>query len=196
MRVTVDRLDALLSRQPETAAVFARAGGGGVTAGPGGLSSQSGVTTGAVVAVLKPDRKAKVSEIRDRLRPLLQQIPDTRLSFDSSGFGAAGVQVHAHQRQRRGSGCARRSSCKARCAGCDGLADPRPATPPSGPELVIRPRPDEAARLGVTADTIAEAARVATAGDIDANVSKLDEGERRIPIRVRLPARVTGPICR
>jgi HAE1 family hydrophobic/amphiphilic exporter-1 len=35
--------------------------------------------------------------------------------------------------------------------------------------------------------TIAAAARVATVGDIDANVSKLDEGERRIPIRVRLP---------
>jgi HAE1 family hydrophobic/amphiphilic exporter-1 len=28
---------------------------------------------------------------------------------------------------------------------------------------------------------------VATLGDIDANVSKMDEGERRIPIRVRLP---------
>jgi HAE1 family hydrophobic/amphiphilic exporter-1 len=51
----------------------------------------------------------------------------------------------------------------------------------------VRPKPDEAARLGVSAQTIADAARIATVGDIDANVSKLDEGERRIPVRVRLP---------
>ncbi len=76
--------------------------------------------------------------------------------------------------------------CRARCAASRALPTRGPATPPSGPELVVRPRPDEAARLGVSAATIAEAARVATAGDIDANVSKLDEGERRIPIRVRL----------
>ncbi|WP_305808977.1 efflux RND transporter permease subunit, partial [Staphylococcus epidermidis] len=30
-------------------------------------------------------------------------------------------------------------------------------------------------------------ARVATVGDIDANVAKMTQGERRIPIRVRLP---------
>src|SRR5208337_2349099 len=64
-----------------------------------------------------------------------------------------------------------------------GLADPRPATPPSGPELVVKPKPDEAARMGVSVTTIAEAARIATLGDIDANVSKMDEGERRIPVR-------------
>ena len=36
-------------------------------------------------------------------------------------------------------------------------------------------------------DPVSLPARVATLGDIDANVSKMDEGERRIPIRVRLP---------
>jgi len=70
----------------------------------------------------------------------------------------------------------------------DILADPRPSAPPVGPELVIRPRAAEAARLGVSIDTIAQIARVATVGDIDANVAKLTDGERRIPIRIRLPA--------
>jgi HAE1 family hydrophobic/amphiphilic exporter-1 len=185
MRVTVDRLDALLARQPETAAVFVQVGGGGVSSGPGGLTSNGGVTSGAVVAVLKPDRKTKVDEIRDRLRPLLRQIPDARLSFDTSGFGAAGVQVILTSESGEGlEGAA--LALQSQMRGVEGLADPRPATPPSGPELVVRPRPDEAARLGVSSSAIAEAARVATAGDIDANVSKLDEGERRIPIRVRL----------
>src|SRR5580704_6177691 len=66
------------------------------------------------------------------------------------------------------------------------VADPRPATSPPAPEVIIRPRPDDASRLGVNADTIADVARVATVGDIDANVAKLDIGDRRIPIRVRL----------
>jgi HAE1 family hydrophobic/amphiphilic exporter-1 len=62
--------------------------------------------------------------------------------------------------------------------------------------VVIRPKPAEAARLGVSADTIAAAARVATVGDIDANVPKLDQGERRIPIRVRLPAEARADLGR
>ena len=55
-------------------------------------------------------------------------------------------------------------------------------------------RPDEAARLGVSVATIAQAARVATVGDIDANVPKLNEGERRIPIRIRLPENARADI--
>jgi HAE1 family hydrophobic/amphiphilic exporter-1 len=68
------------------------------------------------------------------------------------------------------------------------IADPRPSAAPIGPEIAIRPKPDQASRLGVTVQSIASLARVATLGDIDANVSKLTDGERRVPIRVRLPA--------
>ena len=53
---------------------------------------------------------------------------------------------------------------------------------------MIRPKPGEAARLGVNATALAQVVRVATIGDIDALVPKYSEGERRIPIRVRLPA--------
>ena len=68
------------------------------------------------------------------------------------------------------------------------IAEPRPSVPPTGPELIIRPRPAEAARLGVSAEQIATVARVATVGDIDANVAKMTINERRLPIRLRLPA--------
>ena len=186
MRVLVNRVDHLLEQQPETAGTFAQIGGGGISSGPGTFSSSSGVNQGAIVAILKPNRKAKVGAIRDRLRPLLREIPDARVTFDTSGFGAAGVQVILTSESGQGlEGAALELQREIRTV--PGLADPRPATPPSGPELVVRPRTDEAARLGVSVSTIAAAARVATVGDIDANVSKMDEGERRIPIRVRLP---------
>jgi len=52
---------------------------------------------------------------------------------------------------------------------------------------VIRPKPDEAARVGVSADVLGAVMRVATIGDIDPAVAKFSEGKRRLPIRVRLP---------
>jgi HAE1 family hydrophobic/amphiphilic exporter-1 len=67
------------------------------------------------------------------------------------------------------------------------ISNVRPSPPPAGPELEIHPDIDEAARLGVTSQALASVLRVATIGDIDANVAKYSEGKRRIPIRVRLP---------
>jgi HAE1 family hydrophobic/amphiphilic exporter-1 len=186
MRGVVDKVDTLIARQPETQDVFAQVGGGNISSGPGSFSASAGVGQGAVVAVLKPHRDDKVANIRDRLRPLLRQIPDARLTFDTSGFGAADVQVILTSETGVGLEAAS-LELQREIRTVPGLADPRPATPPSGAELVVRPKPDEAARLGVSATVIASAARIATVGDIDANVAKLDEGERRIPIRVRLP---------
>ncbi len=186
MRIVVGRLEKLLMAQPETAQVFTSVGGGGAYGGPGSFSSSAGVNRGSVVVVLNADRKAKIGEIRDRLRPLLREIPDTRLSFDTSDFGAADVQVILGSESGDGLESAT-LALQRQMRGVPGLADPRPVTPLSSAELVVRPRPEEAARLGVSAVAIAEAARVATSGDIDANVAKLDQGERRIPVRVRLP---------
>ncbi len=54
------------------------------------------------------------------------------------------------------------------------------------PEVQISPRPDEAARLGVTTASIAETLRVATIGDVDAALAKISLDGRQIPVRVRL----------
>ncbi len=57
------------------------------------------------------------------------------------------------------------------------------------PELRVRPKTDLAADLGVTTDVISEAVRIATIGDIDANLAKLNIDDRQIPIRVQLDTR-------
>ena len=54
------------------------------------------------------------------------------------------------------------------------------------PELRVRPKTDAAAERGVTTDTISEAVRIATIGDVSANLAKFSDGERQIPIRVQL----------
>ena len=54
------------------------------------------------------------------------------------------------------------------------------------PELRIYPRSELAAELGITTETISEAVRIATIGDIGANLAKFDVADRQVPIRVQL----------
>ena len=54
------------------------------------------------------------------------------------------------------------------------------------PEIQVRPKSDEAARLGVTTSQIAETVRVATIGDVDAALAKISLDDRQVPIRVQL----------
>ena len=54
------------------------------------------------------------------------------------------------------------------------------------PEMRVVPKFDVAARLGVAPSQIAETIRVATIGDIDANLAKFNAGDRQVPIRVQL----------
>ena len=48
------------------------------------------------------------------------------------------------------------------------------------------PRTELAAELGVSTEAISEAVRIATIGDIGANLAKFDVGDRQMPIRVQL----------
>lgn len=54
------------------------------------------------------------------------------------------------------------------------------------PELVVRPDFARAADLGVTSAAIADTLRVATAGDYDQDLAKLNLSERQVPVVVRL----------
>jgi multidrug efflux pump subunit AcrB len=55
------------------------------------------------------------------------------------------------------------------------------------PELVVRPDFARAADLGVTSAAIADTLRIATAGDYDQGLAKLNLAQRQVPIVVRLP---------
>ncbi len=171
---------------PEASEIFVQVGSV-AGEGFGGGGAGAGLSSGTVTVVLRGNRQRTVNQINDALRPYLRDIPDARVSIQGGGFGAASVQIvltsdDSAALQRTGEELQREMRT------LRNLADPRPALPPIGPEIAIRPKPDQASRLGVTVESIATIARVATLGDIDANVPKLTDGERRVPIRVRLPA--------
>ncbi len=55
------------------------------------------------------------------------------------------------------------------------------------PELVVRPDSARAADLGVTTAAIADTLRIATTGDFDQALPKLNLSQRQVPVVVRLP---------
>lgn len=197
--------DAALHTRPEVEHVFTQIGsgpGGDPFAGGGGGAMNSGAITVALkencpnVLVFFPGgwfgqcprgehRWVSTEESKDAVRPLLRAIPDARLAMQG-GFGSADIQVilgseNGELLERTALQLQREMRTLDRL-----ITDVRPATPPPGPELILRPT-EQAARLGVTSESLAAIARVATSGEIDALVPKFSEGERQLPIRVRLP---------
>jgi len=60
------------------------------------------------------------------------------------------------------------------------------------PELQVTPDLERAARLGISTETLSQTIRVATIGDVSANLAKFNIGDRQIPIRVQLPDSARG----
>jgi multidrug efflux pump subunit AcrB len=62
------------------------------------------------------------------------------------------------------------------------------------PEIIVRPDFARAADMGVTAEAIGETVRVATAGDYDVALTKMNLSDRQVPIRVKLPDAVRADL--
>ena len=107
------------------------------------------------------------------------------------GFGGAGEKLHLVLAGDDGRSAADDAARRGRARPAD-AARPRQRhlhRQRCRPELIIRPTPARAADLGVTAAAIAETLRVATAGDYDQSLAKLNLPQRQVPIVVRLPER-------
>ncbi len=62
------------------------------------------------------------------------------------------------------------------------------STPSPRTELTIVPRPTEAAQLGVSTEAIAETVRLATLGDNNTNLLRINLNNRQVPVRISLDA--------
>jgi HAE1 family hydrophobic/amphiphilic exporter-1 len=149
------------------------------------VGSAGELRTGTITVLLRRDRELTTDQFREEIRPELLSIPDVRMSNQGS-FGTAGINIVLAGEDGQALERAQTELLR-QMRTVRSISDPRPAPPPAGPELIVTPRSDEAARLNVDSRTLAQVLRVATLGDIDANVAKLSDGDERVPIRVRLP---------
>jgi HAE1 family hydrophobic/amphiphilic exporter-1 len=184
MDAIVQSASALFQKDPNTRKVFAQVGSKvvGVT---GGDRSAADLRDATLTVVLNPHRTETVAQIKQRLRPTLRSIPDARVSLlgDSAGAEVMTVLTGDDNPTLDQAG----AELLRQMADVPEIADPRPSSGAEAPEIVIRPRDEAAARLGVSADTLASISRVATIGDVDTDVAKFSDGARRIPIRLRFP---------
>jgi hydrophobe/amphiphile efflux-1 (HAE1) family protein len=141
-----------------------------------------------VSLVPRSKRKASAKEFEQRIMPLLNQIPDGRLNFQNFGGGGGGRDItfflvgdDPALTERTG----RKMLDEMR--GLKEIRTPRINGDMPRPEIVVHPRLDIAAQLGVSVQSISETIRIATMGDLPQNGAKFALSDRTIPIRVSLP---------
>lgn len=179
MNDAVARATQIIERDGDVDHVLAQVG-----STSGTMGSDNDLRSGTLTIVLHHGHSRRSDEIQTAIGPQLRAIPEAR--FNNQGnFGQAAVAVVLAGQS--GPELERvQTELLREMRGMQSIADPRPAPPAPGPELIVTPRPDEAARLNVDSRTLANVLRVATIGDIDATVAKYSTGEQRVPIRVRL----------
>lgn len=188
---TIEQTDAIARRArniisglPDVTRVFSSVG----SASTGDLL-ESSTTSDMAVATLVVDlkkigeRSRKQNEIEDDIRRALAVLPGIRIAVGSGGNGTtlqitlasddsdaldqAAAALEEQLRTLRGIGAVTSSASL------------------QVPEIQIVPDLDHAAALGVTAEAISEAVRVATSGDYSSSLAKLNLPQRQLSIRVR-----------
>jgi multidrug efflux pump subunit AcrB len=175
-QAVVNRVAALIRQQPDVDSVYSRAGSNGA------------VNSGRVTATLKDGRKLTSTEFERGLAPQLAAIPDARVAFRSqNGWGASprdmSVTLGGDDPVLLDKTA---QKIVAEMATLPVLVAPRVAGNLQRPEIIIKPRLDLAANLGVTTQALSSAIRIATLGDIDQNSARFSLSDRQIPIRVAL----------
>ncbi len=131
-------------------------------------------------------RKLSTKEFQETMSKPLQAIADARVSFNSnSGFGDHDITMQLTGENPQLLETTARALEK-QMQGLHQLRQARMAGEMNRPEIIVKPRFDLAAQLGVSVQTLSETIRVATIGDIPQNLAKFSTGSRQIPIRVGL----------
>jgi hydrophobe/amphiphile efflux-1 (HAE1) family protein len=144
--------------------------------------------TATIFVTLVPRDKRRVSEKEweQRMQPLIAQVPDGHVSFNGQSFGGRDISLFLIGDD----------PVLVETAGHKVLDEMRAMPELIGaringdlprPEIVVHPRLDLAAELGVSVQSISQTIRIATLGDLPQNGAKFSLSDRQIPIRVSLP---------
>ncbi|MFA5941107.1 MAG: efflux RND transporter permease subunit [Sinimarinibacterium sp.] len=180
-----ERARGLVMTVPEVASVATVVGGGVKTGAMRADFVAAEARTAQLTIRFKPphERERSVPQVRAALNDVLAALPGARVSVgrgtpgekmtlmltgDERGVMVAARTLESELRTIRGIGAVTSSARLVR------------------PEIVIRPDFARAAAMGVTSAAIGQAVRVATAGDYDFNLSRLNLPGRQVYVRVQL----------
>ena len=160
--------------------------------GPG--TTQAGdLRKGALTLILaERDQRDPQAVIEAQVRQKLLRVPGARFNMSSGGPGDKLQLVLASDNAQALKASAQ--SLERELRGVGQLANITSTASLERPEIIIRPDAQRAAELGVTSAAIAEVVRVATTGDFDAQVARLNLDNRQVYIRVRMADRAREDI--
>ena len=181
----VAQVNAILMKRPEVKSVYSSVGSATFAFGPGGNSSAGEVRRATLTVNLVPkgERKLRQQAFEADIRPALQAIPGARIGLGAESGNLMNVTLVGDDPVALERAAAQ---VETEMRGIDGLNNVRSTATLVRPEILIRPKPDQAALLGVSSQDISAAARVATLGDADQLLPKFNLSDRQIPIRVML----------
>ncbi len=135
--------------------------------------------------VPRSQRKMSQKEWEQGIMPILATVPDGHLNFSSNGGGGRDIALYLTgddpqfvERVGR--------QVLAEVRNLPEVRDARIKGDLPRPEIVVHPRLDVAAQLGVSVQNISQTIRIATLGDLPQNGAKFSLSDRQIPIRVSL----------
>jgi multidrug efflux pump subunit AcrB len=180
-------------RVPGVKSVFSSIGGGssGDAFAPG-ASAEARRAVLTVTTSHRSERDEKLPGLERLIRTELSGIPGARFNVGQADTGGKLQLVLRSEDPVALSAAAQRAERELR--GLHGIGNVSSSASLVRPEIIVRPNFARAADLGVTAASIGETVRVATAGDYEQALAKMNLSERQVPIRVKLPDAVRADL--
>ncbi|MEA5518043.1 efflux RND transporter permease subunit [Limnoraphis robusta] len=178
---TAQKTTALIGENPAVVNVLGVVGTGG--------NSDAGVNKGTIYINLKPREEREISqkEFEQQMREKFEQIPGARISFRSEGAGGGGKALSIVLTSENPQALTQTANdLERQMRDISGLVEVTSTASLVKPEILIKPDPERAGDLGVSVQSIARTARLATLGDNESSLAKFDLADRQIPIRVQL----------
>ncbi len=181
---------ALVEKNPHVKLIYTAVGGGATGSDPfAGGGGGADVTKATLTLQMTPRgerRGISKQDIEAELRRSLEAVPGARVKVGFGGSSEKYVLVLAGEDGRTLGEHAQLVERELRTL--PGIGAVTSTSSLVRPELVVRPDAARAADLGVTSAAIADTLRVATAGDYDQALAKLNLAERQVPVVVKLRA--------
>ena len=185
-----EKARAIVRRHAQVKSVYATVGSGSGSedGGPGDAATVATDVRQATLTLGLTHRSARAGiaqqQIERELREALAVLPGARVVVGADGASENHVLVLAGD---DGAALARTAAQLEReLRSLPGIGAVTSSAGLVQPELIVRPDFARAADLGVSASAIAETLRVATAGDHEQGLARLNLGARQVPVVVRL----------
>ena len=176
-----------IAQVPHVKSIYTTIGGGSAGSDPFAASGAAEVRK-ATLTLLLSDRgeRPRKQGIENQIRSALEAVPGVRSKVGLGGSGEKYVLVLTGEDPQALSTAALAVEKDLRTI--PGLGSVASTASLIRPEIAVRPDFARAADLGVTSAAIGETLRVATLGDYDAQLPKLNLSQRQVPIVVKLDA--------